>query len=372
MQHDLKNIFSKFAIDGQFVEASPYGSGHINDTYAVICNENTAKKRYIIQRINHNIFKNPPQLMDNIVRVTRHIFNKLEPITTKDEIYRNVLTVIPTHNGSDYHKDADGNYWRAYYFVENAKTYDVITNIDQAYQSAKAFGNFQSMLTDLPQPPLFDTIPDFHNGPKRFKTFQQAVETDICNRAKDAKKEIDFVLANRRIFETVPELIEQGKLPLRITHNDTKINNVMIDDNTGRGICVIDLDTVMPGSALYDFGDIMRTTISRSEEDERDLSKVFVQMSWFEAILKGYLESASIFLNKTEKEHLVFGGKLITFIIGTRFLTDFLSGDVYFKVHRDGHNLDRCRTQFKLVASIMSNEHEMSKLVEKHIKSSHE
>jgi thiamine kinase-like enzyme len=307
--------------------------------------------------------------MDNIVRVTRHIFSKLEPVTSKDEIYRNVLTVIPTRDGGTYHKDAEGNYWRTYFFIENAKTYDVITNIDQAYQSAKAFGNFQNMLADLPQPPLFETIPNFHNGPKRFENFQQAVENDICNRVKDAKNEIDFVLANRRIFETVPQLIEQQKLPIRITHNDTKINNVMIDDYTGRGICVIDLDTVMPGSALYDFGDIMRTTISRSEEDERDLSKVFVQMPWFEAILKGYLESASKFLNKTEIENLVFGGKLITFIIGTRFLTDFLSGDVYFKIHRDGQNLDRARTQFKLVASIMANEQEMTKLVEKYFKS---
>ena len=365
MKYDLEKVFGNFQIAGQFLQAAPYGSGHINDTFAVKCRLDAQDKRYILQRINHTIFRNPPQLMKNIARVTRHIHDKLQQQGSQD-ISRRVLTIIPAEDGKDYYRDAAGNYWRAYVFIEGARTYDVMENLDQAYEAAKAFGQFQYMLVDLPGPPLFETIPDFHNGLKRFEDFQQVLQADVCNRAKDAKKEIEFLQTNGWIFDVFPKLIEQGQLPIRITHNDTKINNVMIDDQTNEGVCVIDLDTVMPGIAMYDFGDIMRTTLSPASEDEQNLSKVFMEMPRFEAVLKGYLSVAGTFLNKVEKEHLIFSGQMITLVIGTRFLTDFLAGEVYFKVHRDGHNLDRCRTQFKLIQSISEQQEKMLKLVEKY------
>ena len=364
MSFDIKKIFGHFQIEGEFLQAAPYGSGHINDTFVVNCKSLPGNRHYLLQRINHTVFKNPPELMGNISRVTEHIRGKLESCGAED-IDRRVLRLIPAGDGKNYYRD-DGNYWRVYLFIEKAKTYDVLENLDQAYEAAKAFGAFQNMLVDLPQPPLHETIPNFHNGQKRFEAFRQALDADICNRAKEAKQEIEFLQANGWIFETFPKLIEQGHLPIRITHNDTKINNVMIDDQTNEGVCVIDLDTVMPGLALYDFGDIMRTTLSPAAEDEQDLSKVSMKMPRFEAILKGYLSSAAAFLNKVEKEHLVFCGKMITLVIGTRFLTDFLCGDVYFKVHRQGHNLDRCRTQFKLVQSITEQQDNMQKFVEKY------
>ena len=365
MSFDIKKIFGHFQIQGGFLQAAPYGSGHINDTFVVTCKGSAENRRYIFQRINHTIFKNPPELVDNIARVTKHIRGKLESCGAEG-IDRRVLTLIPADEGKNYYRDDDGNYWRVYLFIEKAKTYDVLENLDQAYEAAKAFGVFQNMLVDLPQPPLFETIPDFHNGLKRFEAFQKALDADVCNRGKEATAEIEFLQANGWIFDIFPKLIKQGELPIRITHNDTKINNVMIDDQTNEGICVIDLDTVMPGLALYDFGDIMRTTLSSAAEDERDLSKVSMEMPRFEAVLKGYLSTAAAFLNNMEKEHLVFSGKIITLVIGARFLTDFLAGDVYFKVHRQGHNLQRCRAQFKLVQSITEQQEKMQKLIEKY------
>jgi aminoglycoside phosphotransferase (APT) family kinase protein len=241
-----------------------------------------------------------------------------------------------------------------------AKTYDAVESPQQAYQAAKAFGQFQKMLADLPAPRLHDTIPDFHHTPKRFANLKQAILDNKANRLSLAKAEIDFALKRKSICSVLLD----AKLPERVTHNDTKFNNVMLDNATGEGICVIDLDTVMPGLALYDFGDMVRTTTSPAKEDERDLSKVTMQFPMFEALVRGYLSSAGEFLTPAEKKFLAFSGKLITFEIGLRFLTDFLEGDTYFKVHRDGHNLDRCRTQFKLVESIEQQENEMNRLVE--------
>jgi hypothetical protein len=229
----------------------------------------------------------------------------------------------------------------------------------QALAAAKTFGRFQKLLADLPAPRLNDTIPDFHHTPKRFAMLEKAVAADPVNRAISAKPEIEFALHRQGICRVLLD----AKLPERVTHNDTKFNNVLLDDATGEGICVIDLDTVMPGLALYDFGDMVRTATSPAREDERDLSKVTMRFPMFEALMRGYLSTASEFLTPMEKQFLPFSGKLITFEIGIRFLTDFLAGDTYFKVHRDGHNLDRCRTQFKLVESIEQQETTMNKLV---------
>jgi aminoglycoside phosphotransferase (APT) family kinase protein len=289
--------------------------------------------------------------------VTAHVGKKIAALT---DPLRRALTLLPTHDGRPFHMDGDGNYWRVYIFIENARTFDAVESPRQAFAAAKAFGQFQKLLADLSAPRLHDTIPDFHHTPKRLAALEKAIEADIANRAKLAKREIEFAL--KRKAET--GFLVEAKLPERVTHNDTKFNNVMLDDATGEGICVIDLDTVMPGLALYDFGDMVRTTTSPAKEDERDLSKVAMQFPMFEALARGYLAEAGEFLTRSEKSFLTFSGKLITLENGVRFLTDFLSGDTYYKVHREGHNLDRCRTQFKLVESIEQQEPAMNKLVE--------
>jgi len=355
-KHDVRTVVRQFEIPGEFLSAEPYGSGHINDTYCVVFNQAGQQVRYIFQRINHVVFKNPVALMGNIARVTRHLGGKFAGAS---DASRRSLTLISARDGKPFHHDAAGNCWRAYLFIEQARTYDAVESPAQAFEAAKAFGLFQKMLANLPAPRLHDTIPDFHHTPKRFLALEKAVAADAFNRAVLAKPEIEFALRHKSITSVLME----ANLPERVTHNDTKFNNVMLDDETGQGICVIDLDTVMPGLALYDFGDMVRTTTSPVKEDERDLSRVTMQFPMFEGLVRGYLSSAGGFLTKDEKRLLAFSGKLITFEIGLRFLTDFLSGDTYFKVHRDGHNLDRCRTQFKLVESIASQEDAMNELV---------
>lgn len=355
-EHDVREIADHFQVPGEFVSARPHGSGHINDTYCVTFDQVGVKTCYIFQRINHHVFKNPAALMENVQRVTEHL---AERTVHEPDANRRVLRLVPASDGEAFHSDEAGNHWRAYLFIEGARTYDAVESPQQAFEAAKAFGHFQSMLSDLPPPRLHDTIPHFHHTPKRFAALERAIEANVNNRAAQAKREIEFALKRKPIVSVLLD----ANLPERITHNDTKFNNVMLDDNTGRGICVIDLDTVMPGLAVYDFGDMVRTTTSPTAEDERDLSKVQMQFPMFEALVKGYLASASEFLTKAERELLAFSGKLITFEIGMRFLADFLSGDTYFKVHREGHNLDRCRTQFKLVESIEEQEARMKKLV---------
>lgn len=346
-----------FQISGTFIGATPYGSGHINDTYCAVFHEAGVPVRYLLQRINHGIFKNPAALMENMQRVTAHLAARVVDVPDRE---RRVLTLIPARDGRAWHVDEEGHHWRAFRFIENAHTYDAVESTEQAFQAAKAFGHFQKMLSSLPAPRLHDTIPDFHNTPKRFATLLEAIDADAAGRAIQARPEIDFALKHQPIVS----LLLDANLPERVTHNDTKFNNVLLDDDTGEGICVIDLDTVMPGLALYDFGDMVRTTTSPAMEDERDLSKVNLQFPMFEALLRGYLTSAGDFLTKAEKQYLVFSGKLITFEIGIRFLTDYLAGDTYFKVHRDSQNLDRCRTQFKLVESIEQQEERMERLVQ--------
>jgi len=357
LKHDVGAVARQFQIHGEFSSGEPYGSGHINDTYCVTFHQAGVPVRYIFQRINHNIFKAPVALMENIQRVTSHLAAK---VAGEADATRRVMTLIPARDGRAWHVDADGNHWRAYLFIEKARTYDAVESVRQAFQAAQAFGQFQKMLADLPSPRLHDTIPDFHHTPKRFAALEAAIKADAVGRVKLCMPEIEFALAHK----SITGVLLDANLPERVTHNDTKFNNVMLDDTTGEGICVIDLDTVMPGLALYDFGDMVRTTTSPAKEDERDLSKVMMQFPMFEALVRGYLSTAGGFLTNAEKQFLAVSGKLITFEIGIRFLTDFLAGDVYFKVHREGHNLDRCRTQFKLAESIEQQEGQMNKLVE--------
>jgi hypothetical protein len=357
LKHDIRAVARQFQIYGEFLSAEPYGSGHINDTYCAVFDQAGTGTRYILQRINHGVFKQPVALMENIQRVTAHLAGKL---AGERDLSRRVLTLIPARSGLCYHQDEPGNYWRVYLFIENARSYDAVESPGQAFEAGKAYGRFQKLLADLPAPRLHDTIPDFHHTPKRFAALVKAVENDTANRAGQAQAEIAFALQRA----SITDVLINAKLPERVTHNDTKFNNVMLDDATGERICVIDLDTVMPGLALYDFGDLVRTTTSPAKEDERDLSKVTMQFPMFEALARGYLASAGDFLTGAERQSLAFSGKLITFEIGIRFLTDFLAGDTYFKVRRENHNLDRCRTQFKLVESIEQQEEQMNKLVE--------
>lgn len=346
----------EFAACGQFLSATPYGSGHINDTYRVVSQQGSDSGFFILQRINHNIFKDPVALMENIERVTVHMAGKINGRPDRD---RRFLKLSSTRDGRRWYHDAEGNYWRAYNFIDRARSYDAVENTGQAFEAGRAFGRFQKILADLPLPRLHESIPDFHHTPKRFAALERAIELDVANRAASAKPEIEFALAHRSL---VSQLLD-ADLPERVTHNDTKLNNVLIDDETGEGICVIDLDTVMPGLVAYDFGDMVRTTTSPAKEDEQDLSKVRMDFPMFEALLRGYLDAAGAFLTAGEKEVLTLSGKLITFEIGIRFLTDHLSGDTYFKVHRPNHNLDRARTQFKLVESIEAQEETMERLV---------
>ena len=354
----LRSVIDAFSLYGEFIGATPYGSGHINDTYCAQFNQGGTRVRYILQRINHKVFKDPVGLMDNIHRVTTHIAAKT---AAEPDSSRTNLTLLNTRNSRCWHQDDSGNFWRTYLFIENARSYDTADTESQAYEAAKAFGRFQHLLTDLPAPPLRDTIPDFHHTPRRFAVLEQAINTDVANRARLAKREIEFALARKPFIRTLLD----AALPQRVTHNDTKLNNVMLDEATGEGVCVIDLDTVMPGLVLYDFGDMVRTVTSPASEDERSLSKVTMRFPMFAALVRGYLASAACFLTPSERRYLAFSGKLITFEIGVRFLTDFLAGDTYFKIHREGQNLDRCRAQFKLVESIEQQEEEMNRFIEK-------
>ena len=362
---DVSWVLKQFPVEGEFLSARPAGSGHINDTYLAQVQRADLNVSYIVQRINRHVFPNPPAMMENIVRVTRHIRRKLEARGVRD-ISRRALQVILTHDGSPYFRDPEGNYWRVYDYIEKARSFDTLGSSHQAFEAARMFGGFLEMLHDFPDPPLHETIPGFHDGQKRLAAFQKALTGDPLNRAKAARPEIDFTSAHAGLFDVLPGLVKEGKIPLRATHNDTKVNNVLLDESTGEGVCVIDLDTVMPGLSLYDFGDLARSTLSSAAEDEADAAQIRVDMSRFEAILKGFLAAAGGILTETERSCLVFSTKMMTQIIGVRFLTDYLLGDTYFKVHREGHNLDRCRRQFKLVQSIMEHEERMEYLVGKY------
>jgi len=353
----LHAVAAQFQFRGEAVAFVPYGNGHINDTYLVTCNGSGAPVRYILQHINRHVFHSPAVVMQNIERVTAHLAAQL---AQGPDRARRALTLVPARDGSNWYVDADGETWRAYFFIENARSYETATSVEQAFQAAEAFGRFQQQLASLPSPRLHETIPDFHHTPKRFAALQQAIAADAKGRAKLAQPEIDFALAH----ESITGVLLQASLPERITHNDTKFNNVLLDDATGESLCVVDLDTVMPGLVLYDFGDMVRTTTSPAAEDEQDLSKVTMQFPLFEALVRGYLSAAGGFLSEAEKKFLAFSGKLITFEVGIRFLADYLAGDTYFKIHREGHNLDRCRTQFRLVESIELKEERMNRLVE--------
>ena len=360
----LLDISRQFHIYGDLLHAEPCKIGHINETYIATYNQGGIQVRYVHQKINTHVFKDPDALMDNMVRVTSHQRLKLQQKGARDAS-RRTLSVIPTRLGKAYYRNPDGECWRTLVFVEGVRTFEAVESPGQAYEAGKAFGEFQRLLVDLPGGRLAETIPHFHNTRRRFMALEKAIDEDHANRAKEAKKEIEFAVKQEKIVDVILNALAKKKLPERVTHNDTKFNNVMLDVVTGQAMCVVDLDTVMPGCALYDFGDMVRTTTSPTLEDELDLGKVEMRMPMFRALARGYLEGTGSFLTKHERSLIAFAGKLITFEIGIRFLTDFLSGDTYFRIHRPAHNLDRCRTQFKLVESIESQERAMQRYVDR-------
>ncbi len=363
-EQQLQEISKQFQIYGEILHAETCKIGHINETYSATYDQGGMRVRYIHQKINKNVFKNPPAVMRNLARVSSHLRKKLEE-QRLPHITRRCLTVVPTRKGDSFYVDKAGEFWRTFVFIEGITTLEAVQSPAQAYQAGSAFGEFQNLLVDLPGERLHETIPDFHNTRRRFKALQDAIQKDHVNRAQLAGPEIEFALKHEKLVDVILTAMAKGKIPERITHNDTKFNNVMLDVVTGEAMCVVDLDTVMPGCALYDFGDMVRTTTSPTLEDEQDLSKIKMHMPIFEQLAEGYLATAGKFLTKTERSLMAFSGKLITFEIGIRFLTDFLSGDTYFRIHRPAHNLDRCRTQFKLVESIEQQEEAMQKLVDK-------
>jgi Ser/Thr protein kinase RdoA (MazF antagonist) len=359
---DLRQIFAQFAAPGDFVGARLLRVGHINDTYLVDCFWNGRPGQFIFQRINHFVFRDPERLMANFEKITSHIRAKLEKIPGRDPD-RETLNLLPARTGACFHVTPAGEYWRAYRFVGGAHIINVASRPEEAFEAGRAFGCFQTLLSDLDASSLHETIPFFHHTPRRFARFKETLENDPQRRAGEARDAISFVLEREGLTPIITEGLASGRLPLRITHNDTKINNVLFDDLTGKAICVIDLDTTMPGSSLYDFGDMVRTTTSFAAEDETDLSRVKVELEMFRALAAGYLDEARHFLTPLELDLLVFSGRLITFTIGLRFLTDFLEGDVYFRVDRPGHNLDRARAQFGLVRSMENLETAMDECI---------
>ena len=304
-----------------------------------------ANARYIFQRINKRVFRDPVSLMENIRRVTEHL-------QSKDKGSRSGLSLVAANDGGFFFLDDDAEYWRAYRFVEGARTYDEVESATQAREAAATFGRFQNLVCDLPAPRLHETIPDFHNTRARYRQFYEALERDPFDRARHCGAEIDRARSCEEAAGALVALQHAGELPERITHNDTKLNNVLFDECSGKAICIIDLDTVMPGLALYDFGDLVRTATTSVAEDETDLTKIIMRMDYFEAVADGYLSAAMDFLSEAEIGSLAVAGEVVTLETGLRFLTDYLSGDEYFRIHRPQQNLDRCRAQFALAASI--------------------
>ena len=341
INREIKNITSAFALEDNLTECVPYGSGHINDTYRLTYDTG---KHYILQKMNKSIFTKPVELMENVSGVTAWLKKKIQE--NGGDVERETLNLVMTKDGLPYYVDEDGEYWRVYLFIEDATCYDMVKDEEDFYQSAVAFGHFQRLLADYPA--------------------ETAVEKDVCHRAADVEKEIQFVLDRTDLAHVLCDMQDQGKLPLRVTHNDTKLNNIMIDNATGKAICVIDLDTVMPGLSVNDFGDSIRFGASTGAEDEKDLTKVSCDLHLYEVYVKGFIEGCGGALTETELDMLPMGAILMTFECGMRFLTDYLEGDHYFKIHREGHNLDRCRTQFKLVKDMEEKLSRMKEIVNKY------
>lgn len=352
----LKDIVFKFINQSDDLAIAPLGKGHINDSYKV----ESGEKEYVLQRINHNIFKNVHELQNNIQRVTSHIRAKLEGKGVSD-VDRRVITLIPTKDGALYYKDENGDYWRVMVFIKDSKSYEEI-NPDLAYRAGMAFGEFQKMLEDIPGEPLFETIPNFHNMESRIEAFRESVKANRAGRIDEVADLVNEIEARAEEMCKAERLHREGKLPKRINHCDTKVNNVLFDEND-HVLAVVDLDTVMPGYVLSDFGDFVRTGANTGAEDDKNLDNVSVNLDIFEAYAKGYLKHASSFLKDVEIENLAYGAKLLTYMQTVRFFTDYIDGDTYYKIAYPEHNLVRTKAQFKLLQSLEENYDKMQQIV---------
>ena len=351
MNKSLLDVLRGFQLDAEPVSCAPYGCGHINATYLAVT---ASGRRYILQKINHHTFRDVAGLMENITAVT-------EFLRTKTDDPRSVLTLVRTHEGASYLHAQEG-YWRVYNFVEDTLCLQLPETDEDFYQSAVGFGTFQQLLAEFPAAQLHETIPNFHNTPDRYRAVLDVLDRDPMRRAAQVQPEIEFALARQSEMAALQNALTVGELPLRVTHNDTKLNNVLLDAKTRKALCVIDLDTVMPGSSLYDFGDSIRFGAATAAEDERDLSKMKLSLERFRAFTRGYIRACPN-LTRKEMELLPLGAKVMTMECGVRFLTDYLDGDHYFAVHRAGQNLDRARTQFKLAADMEKKWSDMQKIV---------
>lgn len=363
----LEDAVYAFGFGNQCSYVKPFGEGHINETYAVYMPDHDGNDvpLYVLQRININVFKNPDQVMDNIFGVTEYLRN----IIRRDggDLDRESLSYIKTKSGDSYFEDEKGQPWRCLHYVPNSVCYQQVEKPEQFYQSALSFGHFLKQLGDYPAESLYETIPQFHDTRKRFRDFEDAQRKDVKNRARLCRQEIDFVLSRKDDCGVLMNQLEEGKLPLRVTHNDTKLNNILFDKDTDKGLCIIDLDTIMPGLAANDFGDSIRFGASTAEEDERDLDKVHFDIFLYDIYVKGYLEMAKDVLTPEEIKSLPWGARLMTLECGMRFLADFLQGDVYFKTAYPEHNLVRARTQFRLVKEMEEQFSEMNEILTKYM-----
>jgi hypothetical protein len=367
LPYNFPFIIAQFDIKGKVAQVAPYGSGHIHDTFRVI-NEQADDSDYLLQRINHHVFKNIPALTQNIQIVTNHLRRKLETLPGA-EPDKEVLRLIPSKEQLGYYKDEKGNFWRMYHFLEGTRSYDIVENRHQAYEGGKAFGRFQALLSDLEVNSLSETIPDFHDAEHRLRLFQEALQRDPTGRAKEAAAEISFVGKRAEAMSQICRMGRRGELPLRITHNDTKFNNVLLN-TADKAQCIIDLDTVMPGHVAYDFGDAVRSIINSAAEDEKDLNKIRLNFGLFEGFAEGFLkESASLLLDE-EIKSLSAGVLLLPYIMGLRFLTDYISGDHYYKIQFPDHNIQRARAQFNLVEKLEDQHDLIAGTIQKIAKSS--
>lgn len=364
----LTDVLPHFNVHGNIEKVEPFGSGHIHDTFYVKTQAATSPD-YLLQRVNHHVFKDVPAVMENIHLVTTHLRHRLaaEPGARPE---REVLTLVPTHQQKSFLQDQQGNFWRLYLFLKNTRSYDIVRTKQQAYEGGRAYGKFQALLTDLQAELLHETIPDFHNIQSRLRLFEAALEQDTLARATSVAEEIAFIRERAAPMSLILQLGQEGKLPVRITHNDTKFNNVLLDADD-KAQCVIDLDTVMPGFVAYDFGDAIRTSVNAAAEDEKDLSKISVNLELFKGFTKGYLQETSKFLTDSELDSLILGVTLLPFIMGLRFLTDYLDGDNYYKTEFEGHNLQRARAQFRLVQKLEEQQDVLQDLIQQIAASCH-
>lgn len=361
----IQEALNAFSWEGPILKVAPHGSGHINDTYRVKIQLASGKtKSYILQRMSSAAFKHPEQLMENIVGVTEYLVAQIRQ--AGGDVDRETLQVIRPKNGENYYTDSEGEAWRVHPFITHTVCYDAAETPELFEASARAFGKFQKMLNGYPAKTLWETIPKFHDTEDRYDKLMSAIAADTEGRVAECEKEIAFAMTHKKDCSVALNAQREGILPIRVTHNDTKLNNVLMDKDTGEGICVIDLDTTMPGLAINDFGDAIRFGANHSAEDEKDLSKVNFDIDLYEAFTRGFLQGADGTLTQAELEYLPWGAKLMTLECGMRFLTDYLSGDTYFRIHYPEQNLDRCRTQFKLVQDMEEQFEQMKAVVDKY------